>query len=97
MILIAIPKSASTTLIKTLNNLHPEINCKQIMMTKNKKIQEINYLDKFHSDMRELTSKDIKLFTNKKTIYKQHIFPSKNNLKLLNNHKKIILLRHPID
>lgn len=94
MLIVAIPKSASTSLMTTLERLH-KLKSKQVGFPKNKKIKEINYLDKFHSDIRELKKNQIKDFESKKIIFKQHIYPSKNNLTLLKNTKKVILLRDP--
>jgi len=56
---------------------------------------EFSLLSKFHSDIA-----DFNLDTNLETIlkhkiHKQHIPPTKNNLQLLKNTKKIILLRRP--
>lgn len=96
MLIIAIPKSASTSLMTTLRRLH-NIESKQIIFPNNPFPNNCKYLYNFHSDVRELDEKQVALFRSKKTLYKQHIFPSQNNLKRLKTLKKVILLRTPRD
>lgn len=96
MLIIAIPKSASTSLMTTMRRLH-NIESKQIFFPNNPFPNNCKYLYNLHSDVRELDEKQVTLFRSKKTFYKQHIFPSQNNLERLNTLKKVILLRTPKD
>ena len=47
--------------------------------------------------MRELNSEALTQFTSRNTVTRLHIIPSKNNQDILRAHKKIILLRSPIE
>tara|TARA_B100000927_G_C16428416_1_gene454471 strand:- start:489 stop:1175 length:687 start_codon:yes stop_codon:yes gene_type:complete len=130
LLIIASPKSASTSLMKGLSDI-TGLNARQEYFSTNKKTHNFNLLarllnkifknlhvvssehaeskklrhvfpsyefsllSKFHSDIA-----DFNLDTNlenilKHKIHKQHIPPTKNNLQLLKNTKKIILLRRP--
>ena len=96
MLIIAVPKSASTSLMTTMKRLH-NIESKQILFPNNPFPTNCKYLYNFHSDVRELDEEQVTLFRSKKILYKQHIFPSPNNLKRLKTLKKVILLRTPQD
>jgi hypothetical protein len=96
MLIISIPKSASTSILKTLSNLH-QIEGKQLFFKGYKIPDHYTQLGKYHSDMRDFKLGDINTFLQNNKIYKQHIPPSKNNIKLLHNKKKVILLRDPKD
>lgn len=93
MLIIAIPKSASTSLMDTLGRIH-KISAQQLFKSELPLPKEISILHKFHSDMREYSKQEIEIFTQNNRIYKQHIPPTKNNLSLLRNKKKVILLRN---
>jgi hypothetical protein len=98
MLIIAIPKSASTSLMSTLGDLYKlpfEQQFKNIQSfpINSKFINLANY----HSDCRELDHEIIKKWTKENKIYKQHVIPTENNMQLLKNHKKVILLRKPYD
>jgi predicted DNA-binding protein (MmcQ/YjbR family) len=96
MLIISIPKSASTSLRSTLGT----INCfesVQLRFNANPRPFEFSILSDFHSDIRELTQNDTKIFSQNNIIYKQHIPPTNNNLYLLKNLKKVVLLREPKD
>lgn len=92
MLIIAIPKSASTSLMDTLGKIH-KILAQQTFKKELPKPKELSILFKFHSDMREYSNKEIDIFTQNNKIFKQHIPPTKNNLSILKNRKKVILLR----
>lgn len=95
MLIIAIPKSASTSLLVTLGKLH-HLEAVQDFSFRFNKIPELsNRIHQVHSDIRELSQNEIEEFCREDQIYKQHIFPSSNNLKLLKNIRKVILLRSP--
>jgi hypothetical protein len=98
MLIIAIPKSASTSVMSTLGKLH-NLEYKQDTTTSKNfnKPKGTSYLHKLHGDLREINHELVKKWTSSKTIHKQHVFPSKNNLFLLKEYKKIVLLRDPID
>jgi len=93
MLIVAIPKSASTSLMKTLGCLHNvpsyQITCKEFPCPSTK------ILHHYHSDIRELNCDFVAQFSNDQAIYKQHIAPTVNNLKLTRGFRKIILLRNP--
>jgi hypothetical protein len=97
MLIIAIPKSASTSLLATLKKIH-KCKGKQIIFPNNKKPKGYNIIHKYHSDFRELTKDEIKLFQKQTFFYKQHIPPTVNNIKLLEKvKKKVLLLRNPAE
>jgi hypothetical protein len=94
MLIIAIPKSASTSLMDTLGRLHKKpAEQKTDLIANNPISDEFKFIHKYHRDMRELNIDIIKKLSNKNSLYKQHILPTKNNMELLKNTKKIILLR----
>lgn len=99
MLIVAIPKSASTSLSSTLHKYHKTIKCTQSFKFKtNPQPTGCKFLlHKKHSDCRELTRNEISLFSTPSYIHKQHIFPSRNNINLVRKFKKVILLRTPED
>lgn len=97
MLIVAIPKSASTSLQKTLEKLHRIDSFQDNSIRINPVPQESNAIHKYHPDMRELTPKEVELFNRDDFFYKQHVFPSKNNMLLLRNIKKVILLRNTVE
>lgn len=94
MLLIAIPKSASTSLMKTLGKLH-KMPAKQIVFPEQSSPPGYGILWRFHGDIRQIDSDQAKLFAINREIYKQHIPPTENNRKLLSGQKKVLLLRPP--
>lgn len=97
MLIIAIPKSASTSLMLTLGKYH-NLEAKQdFSFSKNRNPENCQFLYKLHSDVRNLIDKDVSQVCNRNIINKQHIYPSSNNLLLFSNIKKVILLRSPDD
>jgi len=93
MLIIAIPKSASTSLMDTLGKVC-KMPAQQLFKKELSKPKELPILSNLHSDMREYSSKEIDIFTQNNKIYKQHIPPTENNLLLLRDKKKVILLRN---
>lgn len=93
MLIIAIPKSASTSLMRTLASLYTK---KGVQKMKGKRVKCKNYplLGKYHSDIRDIESSDI---LNERFVQKQHYPPTPHNRKILKNVKKIILLRSPLE
>lgn len=94
MLIVSIPKSASTSILKTLSSLH-QIEGKQLFFKDYNIPQKYPHLGKYHSDFREFGVDDINIFLHNKKIYKQHIPPTVNNIELLRNKKKVVLLRDP--
>lgn len=96
MLLVAIPKSASTSLLSTLGELH-DMEARQIFFPENKIPRGVRVLHRFHSDIRHLTQREVDRFSDPTTIYKQHIYPTEANKLSLKQIKKVILLRKPRD
>ena len=95
MLIIAIPKSASTSLMLTFSRLH-KLKARQDFSVSKKKIpQNCNIIHQFHSDIREF--EDLEKYDSPNLIFKQHLYPSNNNLNLAQNIKKVVLLRDPIE
>ena len=96
MLIVAIPKSASSSLLNTLGELHPDLEVLQDFSFRENKIPDQSHkIHSVHSDIREITDFEVSKFKSRDFIYKQHIFPSENNLKALQNIPKVILLRPP--
>lgn len=96
MLIIAIPKSASTALLKTLGGLHG-VRATQQFFPDRPQPPGYPFLWKLHSDIRELESQRAESFSICDHIYKQHIPPTPNNRRLLAAVRKVILLRRPDD
>ena len=99
MLIIAMPKSASSALIATLCKLHGlEDRTRSI---RNQYLLDLPIAEDFavflkqHGEMRELKASCISAFMASGGISKHHVPPSKNNQALLAPHKKVILLRDP--
>lgn len=97
MLIIAIPKSASTSLLKTLGKIHKLETTQSNEFKENPVPESTEILHKYHTDVREVSQENVLDFQSKSIIYKQHIYPSKNNLAQLASTKKIILLRNTKD
>lgn len=94
MLIIAIPKSASTSLLLTLKKYHG-IDATQSFYRDYSPPSNSKFIHQLHSDIRTLTKKESSSFEAPDHFYKQHIFPSEENLQLFSNVKKVILLRDP--
>lgn len=94
MLIVAIPKSASTSLLATLSNVHG-LPAEQLFQLKTSVPRELRLLHKYHSDMRELGDAEIQSLTRPNRIHKQHIPPTVNNLNRLSGVRKVLLLRTP--
>lgn len=92
MLIIAIPKSASTSLMSTLQKLH-NLKAQQVFFSNYPPPENTALIHKYHSDIREITPAKAKELTDITQIFKQHIPPSQNNIHLLRQEKKVILLR----
>jgi len=97
LLIIAIPKSASTSLLKTLGKIHKLETTQSNEFKGNPVPDSTEILHKHHSDVREIFPENVLDFQSDSIIYKQHIYPSKNNLAQLASTKKIILLRNTQD
>ncbi|WP_067148355.1 sulfotransferase domain-containing protein [Pseudotamlana agarivorans] len=93
MLIVAIPKSASSSLLTTLGKLHNLVAFQDFSFRNQSTPIMSNVVHTVHSDIRELTRTDVDRFCRDDVFYKQHIFPSENNLNLLKDRKKVILLR----
>jgi len=93
MLIIAIPKSAGTSLSMTLAKLH-NLEFDE-GLTHYNQIKNGNIIELRHGSMGNVKKGDIKKFKNEKIIYHEHLFPTKDNIKNLKNQKKVILLREP--
>ncbi len=105
MLLIAQPKSASTSLLYTIKEVL-KIRIKEGIPKKHYEIDCENFseIQKHHSNMIERSSLFIKrIIINKKILYREHLLPTKRHLIILdkllkiNKEKIVILLRKPED
>lgn len=93
MLIIAIPKSAGTSLTETLCRNHNKKH--KGGLTHYKEKEEGNIVELRHGSMKDVEKEDVEKFKDNDIIYHEHIFPTKNNIKNLENQKKVILLREP--
>jgi len=96
MLIIAIPKSASTSLMHTLGSLHNLPFC-QKRFGNRQFPDNLILLPKYHSDIRELTGEDVSDMDTVDMAFKQHIPPTNQNIDLLKYTRKVILLRPPVE
>jgi len=96
MLIVAIPKSGSSSLLETLGRLH-SCPISQTWYGQWPAPDELHLLHRYHSDMREITEEKASQLARPKRFYKQHIPPTMNNMHRLRDTKKIILLREPLD
>lgn len=93
MLIIAIPKSASTSVMATLGSLH-NMEATQDTTTPRSlnRPEGVAYLHRLHGDIREINPELATAWTTSKIIHKQHVFPSENNIELLACIKKQFFL-----
>ncbi len=96
MLIISIPKSASTSLLDTFGKLHL-LPSRQASLKNGSKSEEFPILSSYHPDTRQLLKAHIDTFAKADVLYKQHILPTTHNIALLKNIKKVVLLRNPYD
>lgn len=94
MLIIAIPKSASTALMSTLSAIHG-VPGRQIFFRDAPSPESFKALWRYHSDTREINADLAKQFADGAEVFKQHLPPTPNNVALLHNCRKVILLREP--
>jgi hypothetical protein len=92
MLIIAIPKSSSTSLMKTLAKLHRK-DYEQNMFPHYEKPEACRWLHHFHEDIRKMPCNSLLEYVKSQNIYKQHIFPNDEHMQCLKTVKKIVLLR----
>ena len=98
MLIVAMPKTASTSLMETLGIRHA-MPRQQLPLLSNPwpTSSEWHALTHLHSDTRELTETDVERFTKKGVLYKQHILPTAGNVSQLRQYAIVVLLRKPTD
>jgi hypothetical protein len=96
MLIISIPKSASTSLLDTFGKLHA-LPTRQLELPDHENSDSFLCLSGIHQDTLELKTEDLSILLQQDRLYKQHIVPSENNLNLLKDIKKVVLLRNPYD
>ena len=96
MLIVAIPKSASTALLATLGRLH---GCYAVQTNFFELPVHDDYaaLARFHFDQHELTRGIVDKLVEPDGISKNHIVPTPHNQALLAEHPKVILLREPTE
>lgn len=94
MLIVAIPKSASTSLMKTMGILHG-LPAQQKFFKDAPVPATTKLLHSYHSDIREFNSEQADAFGDNSQFFKQHVPPTDNNLELVRGQKKVILLRDP--
>ena len=99
MLIIAMPKSASSSLLHTLADLHglekPDFTQLWLSLSFS---GEFPVFHRQHGySMRELDDSAVNAILKPNIICRAHILPSRNNQDLLRNKKKVVLLRDPVD
>lgn len=99
MLIIAMPKSASSSLLHTLADTHAlEIPDYSQLWLSLPFSGEFPVFHRQHGySMRELDVSAVKAILRPNIICRAHILPSRNNQDLLRNKKKVILLRDPAE
>lgn len=92
MLIIAIPKSASTSLVATLGKIH-NMEFNQLMFPGLEKPAGYSCLPNYHSDIRVHPACLLKLYCESSVFFKQHIPPTEDHKHHLSNQRKVILLR----
>lgn len=97
MLIAAIPKSASSSLVASLCAAtgYPRTNAevRRNFLTATPPPVEYCQLKRFHSDVAELSEDAVAAMTRPRRIAKLHIVPTDNNLSQLRDIRKIVLLR----
>lgn len=104
MLIIATPKSASTSFVDTFAK---SVGLEWFMgsqgeqrekLLKSPGSAEYAILASYHiTDFKELDSESLSLYLSEDKIYKKHIAPTSNNISLLQDKKFVVLLRSPVD
>lgn len=98
MLIIALPKSASTSLLRTLSALSGRPG-KQHFFPEQKwpAAHEFDAMARFHSDVREITAAQAELFTSSTSWAKQHLVPTANNESRIGPARFVLLTREPAE
>lgn len=94
MLIVAIPKSASTSLMFTLAKNH-QLPAEQPGYHDLNIPDEYKNLGAHHDDIVNLSLSVAKKLSKSNCIYKQHFPPTANNIELLTQQKTVLLLRKP--
>ena len=100
MLIIAMPKSASSSLVSTLCSLHNMEDLtgqtRDKYLSKMPVAEEYSVFAKHHSEIRQITDDSVlDDFKSLRHFNKHHIPPTENNQKKLHDIKKVILFRDP--
>jgi len=94
VLIVAIPKSASTSLMFTLAKIH-QLPAGQPGYLDLHTPNEFKQLSIYHSDIVNLTPSVANKLSKLNCVYKHHLPPTANNIKLLTRQKTVLLLRKP--
>lgn len=97
MLIVAIPKSASTSLATSLCELHGLTNVTAHINQefKHRQPEGVQFLHNYHALPvidRQLAER---VYADESVLYKLHVFPNEQSLKNLRGRKKVVLLREP--
>lgn len=99
MLIIAMPKSASTALHETLVAVtnakmaeYPEVD-----ITNKPTVKQFSAIARMHGDCRKLPTSLLKQWAESNDVYKLHILPTKQHQRALQKEKVVILLRNSQD
>ncbi|GMU78665.1 MAG: hypothetical protein AMXMBFR46_14600 [Acidimicrobiia bacterium] len=98
MLLVALPKSASTSLMTTLGVLW-SLPASQTTFPAQPWPSRPGFdnIARFHSDARELAAGQAEQFAGSGTLFKQHVVPTDHNLDLLDGQRTVVLIRDARD
>lgn len=92
------PKTSSTSLMETMGRLHNLPYIQDNDHVRHLPIStEFRFIHRYHGCMREMTKDFFDKWTEDDIVHKNHILPTINNLNLLKDKKKVVLLRSDID
>jgi hypothetical protein len=94
MLIIAIPKSVSTSLVTTLGRLY-ERPATQEFFQEQAAVEEYPVLCRYHSDARLIGEDQVRRWSQTDAFYKQHIVPVEANREKLRGTRIVLLLRDP--
>lgn len=95
MLIVAMPKSASTSLTATLRRLHG-LGGGQRYFPDRPAPDGWEQLGRLHSDVCTWTADDALRFRDSGAVWKQHLVPTREHRRLVRSIKKVLLLRNPI-
>ena len=97
MLIIAIPKSASSSLTETLCEIHGLTNATADIneLFAKQSVPGVSLLFRYHSLPQIDEELAERVLGDEKQIYKLHMFPTEQNKRLVEGRKKVVLLRRP--